>query len=27
LKRAHWLRERGVHGVFGSAEMMPMVVK
>ena len=27
LKRAQWLRERGVHGVFGSAEMMPMVVK
>ncbi|MDF2440545.1 MAG: 8-amino-7-oxononanoate carboxylating dehydrogenase [Abditibacteriota bacterium] len=27
LKRAHWLRERGVCGVFGSAEMMPMVVK
>ena len=27
LKRAHWLREHGLHGVFGSAEMMPMVVK
>ncbi len=27
LKRAHWLRERGLYGVFGSAEMMPMVVK
>jgi hypothetical protein len=27
LKRAHWLRERGMYGVFGSAEMMPMVVK
>jgi hypothetical protein len=27
LKRAHWLRQRGLHGVFGSAEMMPMVVK
>ena len=27
LKRAQWLRERGVFGVFGSAEMMPMVVK
>jgi len=27
LARAHWLRERGVCGVFGSAEMMPMVVK
>lgn len=27
LSRAHWLRERGVYGVFGSAEMMPMVVK
>ncbi len=26
LKRAIWLRERGVCGVFGSAEMMPMVV-
>ena len=26
LKRAGWLRERGVYGVFGSAEMMPMVV-
>lgn len=27
LRRAHWLRERGVYGVFGSAEMMPMVVQ
>lgn len=27
LKRAHWLLERGVYGVFGSAEMMPMVVR
>ncbi len=27
LKRAEWLRKRGVFGVFGSAEMMPMVVK
>lgn len=27
LKRAHWLRSRHVFGVFGSAEMMPMVVK
>lgn len=27
LKRAAWLRDRGVFGVFGSAEMMPMVVK
>jgi hypothetical protein len=27
LKRAHWLRQRGLYGVFGSAEMMPMVVK
>ena len=27
LKRADWLRRRGVYGVFGSAEMMPMVVK
>lgn len=26
LKRAHWLREKGIYGVFGSAEMMPMVV-
>ena len=26
LKRAAWLRERGLCGVFGSAEMMPMVV-
>jgi len=24
LRRAHWLRERGVCGVFGSSEMMPM---
>ena len=24
LSRAHWLRERGVYGVFGSAEMMPL---
>lgn len=24
LKRAHWLRERGVSGVFGSSEMMPL---
>jgi len=27
LKRAAWLRNRGVYGVFGSAEMMPMVVR
>lgn len=27
LMRAHWLREKGIYGVFGSAEMMPMVVK
>lgn len=27
LKRAAWLRQRGVYGVFGSSEMMPMVVK
>jgi len=27
LKRAIWLQERGLHGVFGSAEMMPIVVK
>jgi hypothetical protein len=26
LKRAHWLRQRGVCGVFGSSEMMPMVL-
>ena len=24
LARAHWLRERGIYGVFGSAEMMPL---
>ncbi len=24
LSRAHWLRERGIYGVFGSAEMMPL---
>ncbi|HEX8550531.1 MAG TPA: hypothetical protein VF681_03135 [Abditibacteriaceae bacterium] len=27
LRRAHWLRERGLCGVFSSADMMPMVVK
>ncbi|PQV63649.1 Glutamate/Leucine/Phenylalanine/Valine dehydrogenase [Abditibacterium utsteinense] len=27
LNRAHWLRGRGVFGVFGSAEMMPLTVK
>jgi hypothetical protein len=27
LARAHWLRQRNVFGVFGSAEMMPLVVK
>ncbi|HEX8466002.1 MAG TPA: hypothetical protein VF627_15415 [Abditibacterium sp.] len=27
LNRAHWLRNRGVYGVFGSAEMMPLTVK
>lgn len=27
LNRAHWLRQRGVYGVFGSAEMMPLTVK
>ncbi len=27
LNRAHWLRGRGVYGVFGSAEMMPLSVK
>ena len=27
LNRAHWLRQRGVYGVFGSAEMMPLIVK
>jgi hypothetical protein len=25
LNRAQWLRERGVYGVFGSAEMMPLM--
>ena len=24
LSRAHWLRQRGIYGVFGSAEMMPL---
>jgi len=24
LSRAHWLKQRGVYGVFGSAEMMPL---
>jgi hypothetical protein len=27
LARAHWLRQRGVCGVFGSSEMMPLIVK
>lgn len=27
LNRASWLRERGIYGVFGSAEMMPLTVK
>lgn len=27
LKRAAWLRERGIYGMFGSTEMMPCVVK
>ena len=27
LARAHWLRERGIYGVFGSAEMMPLMSK
>ncbi len=27
LARAHWLRERGIYGVFGSAEMMPLMTK
>ena len=27
LKRAHWLKAHGIHGVFGSTEFMPMVVK
>ena len=27
LARAHWLRERGVCGVFSSSEMMPMVLR
>ncbi len=26
LKRAVWLKEKGIHGVFGSTEFMPMVV-
>lgn len=26
LKRAGWLRERGMHGVFSSSDMMPMMV-
>jgi hypothetical protein len=24
LKRAQWLRERGIYGVLGSSEMMPL---
>ncbi|MBE7560159.1 saccharopine dehydrogenase-like oxidoreductase [bacterium] len=27
LKRALWLRERGIYGVFGSTEFMPMVLR
>jgi 8-amino-7-oxononanoate carboxylating dehydrogenase len=27
IKRALWLRERGIHGVFGSTEFMPMVLR
>ena len=27
LARAHWLQERGIYGVFGSAEMMPLMTK
>ena len=27
LARANWLRERGIYGVFGSAEMMPLMMK
>jgi hypothetical protein len=27
LKRALWLKERGLFGVFGSTEHMPMIVK
>ncbi|MBI2877128.1 MAG: saccharopine dehydrogenase-like oxidoreductase [Candidatus Tectomicrobia bacterium] len=27
LKRAQWLKERGIHGVFGSTEFMPIVVR
>ena len=27
LARANWLRERGIYGVFGSAEMMPLMSK
>jgi hypothetical protein len=27
LKRALWLKEHGLHGVFGSTEHMPMIAK
>jgi hypothetical protein len=27
LKRALWLKERGLHGIFGSTEQMPMIVR
>jgi hypothetical protein len=27
LKRAAWLQARGIHGVFGSTEFLPMVVR
>lgn len=27
LKRALWLRARGIHGIFGSTEQMPMIVR
>jgi hypothetical protein len=27
LKRGRWLQERGLHGVFGSTEFLPMVVR
>ncbi|MBI4355323.1 MAG: saccharopine dehydrogenase-like oxidoreductase [Candidatus Omnitrophica bacterium] len=27
LKRGAWLRDRGVHGVFGSTEVLPMVMR
>ena len=27
MKRALWLRDRGIYGVFGSTEFMPMVLR